>query len=92
MSQEQVAQIIFKEVKKAGYVVEQHRSISTNSVYYTIYGGKESLHIRVSDHATDKNVITLRLDRKNSVKTVESFIKNRIRDLGYRQLKMSLGL
>lgn len=92
MSYEQVAQMIFKEAKKAGYVVEERKSVSTNSVYYTIHSGKCSLMFRVSDHSTNSNVITLRIDRKSSSKTAESFVKNRMKDLGYRELKLSLGL
>ena len=62
MSYEQVAQMIFKEAKKAGYVVEERKSVSTNSIYYTIHSGKCSLMFRVSDHSTNSNVITLRID------------------------------
>ncbi len=92
MSHEQVAQIIYKEAKRVGYVVEQHKSGSTNSVYYTLHDGKFSLHFRVSDHATNKNVITLRLDRNNSLDSAVKFVKNRIKDLATRELKLTLGL
>ena len=92
MSYEQIAQIIFKEAKKAGYVVEERRSVSSNSMYYTLHGAKCSLLFRVSDHKTTSNVITLRIDHKSTSKTAESFVKNRIKDLGYRELKLSLGL
>ena len=92
MTYEQVAQIIFKEAKKAGYIVEERKSISTQSVYYKLISGTSSLLFRVSDHNTKSDVITLRIDLKSSNKTAESFVKNRIRDLGYRALKMALGL
>ena len=40
MNYEQISQLIFKEVKKAGYIVEERRSVSTASVYYTLSDGK----------------------------------------------------
>lgn len=92
MTYEQVAQIIFKEAKRAGYVVEERRSVSTSSVYYTLSSGKCSLLFRVSDHKTKSNVITLRIDHKSTAKTAESFVKNRIKDLGYRSVKLALGI
>ncbi len=92
MTYEQVAQIVFKEAKRAGYVVEERRSVSTQSVYYTLINGKYSLLFRVSDHKTCSRVITLRIDHKSTAKTAESFVKNRIKDLGYRTLKMELGI
>ena len=92
MTYGQVAQMIFKEAKKAGYKVEERKSVSTNSMYYTLYGDKCSLLFRISDHGTKSNVITLRIDRRSANKTAESFIKNRIKVLGYRELKESLGL
>ncbi len=92
MTYEQVAQIIFKEAKRAGYVVEERKSVSTSSMYYKLSSGKYSLLFRISDHKTKSNVITLRIDRKRTIKNVECFVKNRIKDLGYRALKMELGL
>lgn len=92
MTQQQVAEIIFREVKRAGYVVTERKSVSTSSVYYTLSNGKCSLFFRVADHRTNSNVITLRLDHKISMQSAEAFVKNRIRDLGYRSVKMVLGL
>ena len=92
MTHEQVAQIIIKEVKKAGYMVETHQSVSTSSIYYKLSNGRCTLMFRVSDHNTKKNVITLRLDTHNSQQSVESFVKARIKDLGYRILKHTLGI
>jgi hypothetical protein len=91
MTYEQVAHIIFKEAKKAGYVVEERKSIKTTSRYYTISSGKCSMLMRVSDHSTNSNVITLRIDRKNTDQTVGNFIKNRLSDLGRRERKLVLG-
>ncbi len=92
MTYQQVANIIFREAKKAGYVVEERKSISTNSVYYKLANNTCSLLFRVSDHNTRSNVITLRIDRKSTDKTAENFIKNRIKDLGYRTVKTVLGI
>ena len=91
MTYEQVAQIIFKEAKKAGYVVEERKSVKTTSRYYTISSGKYSMLMRVSDHSTHSNVITLRIDRKNTCETVGNFIKNRLSDLSRRERKAVLG-
>lgn len=92
MSYEQISQIIYKEAKRVGYVVEERKSISTNSVYYTLHSGKHSLMFRVSDHCTKSNVITLRIDHKSTLKTAERFVKNRIADLGHRVVKEVLGI
>ena len=92
MKYEQVAQIIYREAKRAGYVVEERKSVSTNSMYYTLHAGNYSLMFRVSDHKTPSNVITLRIDHKSTEKTAENFVKNRIKDLGYRVVKGVLGI
>ena len=92
MSYEQISAIVFKEAEAFGYKVTERRSLSTNSVYYTIYAGKVKLMFRVSDHGTNKNVITLRIDHKNVSKIAVSFVKNRIKDLRYRNLKSVLGM
>ena len=91
MTYEQVAQIIFKEAKKKGFVVEERRSIKSTSRYYTVSSGKASMLLRVSDHGTHANVITLRIDHKNTNSTVENFIKNRLSDLQVRERKAVLG-
>lgn len=92
MNYEQVSQIVAKEVKKAGYVVIERRSVSTDSVYYTVKSGEFSLLFRVSDHKTRSDVITFRIDHKFSVANFEHFVKNRIKDLGHRHLKAVLGM
>ena len=92
MNYEQVSQIVVKEVRKAGYVVVERRSVSTDSVYYTVKSGNFSLLFRVSDHKTKSDVITFRIDHKFSVANFEHFVKNRIKDLGRRQLKAVLGM
>lgn len=92
ISYDQVSQIVFKEAKKAGYVVEERKSVSTSSVYYTVSSGKYSLLFRIADHKTKSNVITFRIDHKSSIGNLENFVKNRIKDLGYRKLKAVLGM
>ena len=92
MNYEQVSQIIFREVKASGYRVTERKSISTNSVYYTLISDRCQLMFRVSDHKTDSNVITLRVDHKNNEQTTINFIRNRIKDLKYRNLKTILGM
>ena len=91
MKYEQVAQIIYREAKKVGYVVEERKSVSTNSIYYTLHSGKHSLMFRVSDHKTDSNIVTLRIDHRSTDKTAESFVRNRIKDLQYRVVRTVLG-
>ena len=91
MTYEQVAHIIFKEAKKLGYVVEERKAVKTTSRYYDLSNGRSTMQIRVSDHSTNSNVITLRIDRKNTEQTVSNFIKNRLSDLDRRDRKLVLG-
>jgi hypothetical protein len=93
LSREQISQIVFKEARKAGYVVEERQSVSTSSIYFTLKSGKTSLLFRVADHATKSDVITFRVNyRSGSTDIFQKFVKNRIRDLGRRTLKAVLGL
>lgn len=92
ISYAQVSQIVFKEAKKAGYVVEERKSVSTTSVYYTVKSDTCSLLFRIADHKAHSNVITFRIDHNNSLANLEKFVKNRIKDLGHRRLKVALGL
>lgn len=92
ISYAQVSQIVFKEAKKAGYVVEERKSVSTSSVYYTVSSGKYSLLFRVADHKTKSNVITFRVDHKSTLANLENFVKNRLKDLSYRKLRAILGM
>ena len=93
LNREQISQIVIKEAKKAGYVIEERDSVSTNSIYYTLRSGKTSLLFRVADHPTHSNVITFRWNYKSgSAENLQRFVKNRIRDLGHRSMKAILGL
>ena len=68
-------------VEKRGYVLEERKSGSTDSWYFKIRSGENSLLFRISDHKTKTNVITLRVDHKTSFKNIVSFINNRCDDL-----------
>lgn len=92
ISYAQVSQIVFKEAKKAGYVVEERKSVTTSSVYYTVKSDTCSLLFRVADHKTRSNVITFRVDYKSTLTNLENFVKNRMKDLGHRRLKLALGI
>lgn len=92
MTYETISKIIFKEVEALGYRVTERKSVSTNSVYYTLFSSKSQLMFRVSDHKTDKNIVTLRVDQKGVEKNAIHFIRNRIKDLQYRNLKAVLGM
>lgn len=92
MKIEDVTRIIKKQVAQKGYVLEERKSVSTDSWYFKIYSGDCSLLFRISDHKTKSDIITLRLDKKTTQKTVEGFIINRCKDLSDRKLKMLLGL
>ena len=92
MSTAEIIKIIEKTVDKKGYDIETRKSISTESVYFKIYSGDYSLLFRISDHATKKDVITLRTDLKLTPEKVEGFARNRCRDLSDRKLKGVLGL
>lgn len=88
----EIKQIIRQQVKNKGYELEERKSTSTNSWYFKIYSGDCSLMFRVSDHYTKSDVITLRLDKKLSAKSVAGFINNRCQDLSSRKVKQLLGL
>lgn len=92
MEMENIARIIRTEVNKKGYNLEERKSVSTDSWYFKIYDEKFSLLFRLSDHNTKKDVITLRVDKKLTQKTVQTFIQNRCNDLSKRRLKGLLGI
>lgn len=89
---ETVTQTVKRIVEKKGYTLEVRKSTSTDSWYYKIYCGEYSLMFRISDHATYKDVITLRLDKVKNQVNLERFINNRCHDLSDRILKEELGI
>lgn len=89
---EEAENIIRREVKKQGYQLITIKSESTISRYYKISSGQYDLSFRISDHATQKRLMTLRIDHKTSVKNIEQFAKNRCKDLGKRIIKQALGV
>ena len=93
MNINEIKKIVTEQTAKMGYVFEDRKSSSTNSWYFKLYATPDiSLLFRVSDHVTNKNVITLRVDHKTSRKDIERFVYNRCRDLSYRKVKAILGL
>lgn len=92
MSYNETLTIIRQELKKSGYRYEERNSISTDSIYFKIYSGDQSLLFRVADHNTNKDVITLRVDHRTNEKIVRNFIRNRIDNLSYRVVKSHLGM
>lgn len=91
MEIETIRQIFIKEVKRKGYNIEENKSLSTNSWYFTLSSGKYSMVIRVSDHNSKKDISTLRIDKIKKTKNVESYIHNRCQDLHERKMKAILG-
>ena len=93
MNINEIRKIVSEQVAKMGYAFEDRQSTSSNSWYFKLYATPDiSLLFRVSDHNTNKNVITLRVDHKTSKKDIEGFVYNRCRDLSYRKVKAILGL
>lgn len=86
MNLEQVRQILFKETKRKGYILEERPSTTTSSRYYIIRSGEESVEFRVSDHSGNTKMLTLRLDHRLSPKSVTGFINNRIKALSYKRV------
>lgn len=84
--------VINRIVTKKGYTIEEHKSATTNSWYFKICCGEESLLFRLSDHQTYKDIITLRIDKVNKQKHLESFVNNRCKDLSDRIIKKNLGV
>ena len=83
----EVTRIIRNEVKKQGYLLEERASQSSSSQYFKLYSGDTSLMFRIADHATKSNIMTLRIDKKTTARSVEGFIRNRCRDLGARHVR-----
>ena len=92
MNIERARQITLKELKNSGYPFEERLSKSTGSVYYKIFSSKESLLFRISDHQTNKNVITFRVDHRMDEKNLLKFVRNRVKDLSCRTTKSLLGI
>ncbi len=86
MNLEQVRQILFKETKRKGYVLEERPSTTTSSRYYIIRSGEESVEFRVSDHPGNTKMLTLRLDHRLNPESVSGFINNRIKALSYKRV------
>lgn len=89
---ETIRKAVKAAAQRRGYGLEERKSSSTNSWYFKITSGDESLLFRISDHKTETNVITLRLDKKTSYKNIISFIDNRCNDLSTRIIKKALGI
>lgn len=92
MNSAEITRIIRQEVRKKGYELKERQSVSTTSQYFEIRSGAYSLLFRIADHATHADVITLRVDKKVTPRSVEGFIRNRCRDLSDRKMKGILGL
>ena len=85
--------IIRRELKKSGYEINERKSLTSNSVYFCIKGSSESqLLFRVSDHGTQKNIVTLRVDMAKSEKEIIGFVKNRIMGTQKRALRNFYGM
>lgn len=92
MTNTEARSIILKELSKSGYEYKEINSKSTDSMYYKISSGESSLLFRISDHPTQKDVITFRIDKHKNRENLQKFVKNRISDLSYRVTKTFLGL
>lgn len=92
MNMETVRLIIKKEVQRIGYELEERKSTTSDSWYYKISNGTESLMFRISDHKTKSNVVTFRVDKKTDMVKLLGFIHNRCDGLSKRTLKKALGL
>ena len=91
MNINEIRNIIQKQARTRGYRLEERKSVSTDSWYFKIYHGEDSLLFRVANHKTASSVITLRTDHKISREAVERFVRNRCDELGYRHLNSVLG-
>ena len=93
MNINEIKQIVVAQATKLGYKCEDRKSSSTDSWYFKLYASQDvSLLFRVSNHTTQKNIITLRVDKGITRKDVERFVANRCRDLSYRKVKRILGI
>ena len=87
-----VKAIIIKRLRAKGVPYDDRLSLTSSSVYFTIYSGSTSLMFRISDHSTKASIITLRTDKKLTTESVIRFVDNRCHDLSYRHVKDILGI
>lgn len=92
MTLEHAKAIVDKELRRSGYSFVFRESKSTSSCYYKIEGSRDtSLMFRISDHNTNKNVLSFLVTEHQSEAQLVNFVDNRIRDFKKRHLKALLG-
>lgn len=90
MTKNGVRETIKQELRKAGVEFHEIESKETESVYYRIHLSRTTMLFRVSDHATSKDVSTLRFDYRTSADKVRRYVRNRINDAKRRELSAVL--
>lgn len=89
MTLDHTVNIIKREIKRQGYEIVEKTSTSTNSVYFKLSNGTQTvLSFRVSDHdrRRSRNLMTLRFDKVKKESEVVGFVKNRL--FGFRKRSM----
>ena len=90
MTKNGVRETIKQELRKAGVESHEIESKETESVYYRIHLSRTTMLFRISDHATSKDVSTLRFDYRTSADKVRRYVRNRINDAKRRELSAVL--
>lgn len=92
MTMYEAEKIIEKLAENKGLIWEKRKSITSSSLYYTLFLGKSSLMFRVSDHPTRDSIVTLRTDCGAGYKNISDFMEARYKELSRRSLDELLGL
>lgn len=85
-----IKEIIKQELRKQSLTFEEKESLSTNSVYYTVYLTHSQMVFRISDHLTSKDMSTFRYSDKTTAPQVCKYLNNRIKDAKARELSIAL--
>ena len=85
-----IKEITRQELRKQSLTFEEKESLSTNSVYYTVYLTHSQMVFRISDHLTSKDMSTFRYSKKTTPQQICRYLNNRIKDAKARELSIAL--
>lgn len=85
-----IKEIVKQELRKQSLQFEEKESITTNSIYYTVYLTHSQMVFRVSDHLTFKDMSTFVYSPKTTPQQICRYINNRVKDAKVRELNKAL--
>lgn len=87
MEYNEIIKIIRQTAIDNACTIEVRDSLSTNSHYFKLKSGKNSMLFRISDHPSNCNIKTLRVDKMNNKESIINFTKNCCNGLAHRAFK-----